>query len=118
MVINPDEMEALRGLSWIPQLIYFRVLRANMDFESGFSGMPTSPTKLITYQLIRDEVEPKSVPGKASSNGISDRSIRNAFKNLTKAGLINEVLPQPEIDGCFAFECLLADTNQKRALSR
>ena len=108
---NEDELEALWGLPWLPQLIYMRAIRPNMDYASGVVGIRTSRTKRISYQAIREQVEVHEKQGRNSSEQPSMSALRHAVSTLINVGLIARVSGHGDRSACLVFRCLLADVD-------
>lgn len=108
---NEDELETLWGLPWLPQLIYMRVIRPNMDYVTGVVGIRTSRTKRISYQTIREQVEVHEKQGRNGSDQPSMSALRHAVNTLINVGLITRVSGHGDRYACLVFRCLLADVD-------
>ena len=84
MTISFDELSALSGLSYLPQLIYIHGIKPYIDFKSGIVGIKRG----ISYQSIAEAlyIEPHS--GIASGSPTKSQ-IRRALKSLERVGIIN-----------------------------
>jgi hypothetical protein len=109
---NEDELEALWGLPWLPQLVYMRVIRPNMDYGTGVVGIRTSRTKRISYQVIREQVEVHEKQGRNGSQQPSMSALRHAVSTLINVGLIARVTGHGDRSACLVFRCLLADVDR------
>lgn len=110
-IFNDEELDATWGLDWLPQLIYWRVLRPNMDYTSGVVGIRTSRTKRLNYQAVREQLEVHGGQGKRQVPKLSDDEIRWAIQSLIKEGVIDRVVGANGRTVPFVFRCLLADTD-------
>jgi hypothetical protein len=108
---NEDELEMLWGLPWLPQLIYMRAIRPNMDYATGVVGIRTSRTKRISYQAIREQVEVHEKQGRNGSEQPSMSALRHAVSTLINVGLIARVSGHGDRSACLVFRCLLADVD-------
>lgn len=108
---NEHEFEALWGLPWLPQLVYMRAIRPNMDYASGVVGIRTSRTKRISYQAIREQVEVHETQGRNGSEQPSMSALRHAVNTLVKVGLLSRVEGHGDRSACLVFRCLLADVD-------
>lgn len=111
VAFNDDELEALWGLPWLPQLVYMRAIRPNMDYMTGVVGIRTSRTKRISYQAIREQVEVHEVQGRTGSEQVSMSALRNAIQTLVKSGLVERVSTHSDKAACLVFLCVLADVD-------
>lgn len=83
MIINHQELSALRGLPWLQQLIYLQGIKPFVDYKTGVAGIRRG----ISYQSLSEAlyIEPHS--GIQSGSPSKDQ-LRRALKGLEKAGVI------------------------------
>ncbi len=83
---NDDEDAALQGLPHFAQLLYLRVLRRYMDYRDGVVGL----RRRISYQMIRETLAVERDRGSRTRDDehVSQKKIRVAMDQLTKAGLV------------------------------
>lgn len=112
VAFNAVELDALWGLPWLPQMIYMRAIRPNMDYATGVVGIRTSRTKRISYQAIREQVEVHETQGRNGSEQVSMSALRNAVSTLVRVGVIARVTGHGDRSACLVFRCLLADVDQ------
>lgn len=102
LMINYEEMSALKGLPHLQQLLYLCGIKPFMDYRTGISGLMRG----ISYQSLAEElyVEPHS--GIKSGSPSKDQ-IRRAIKGLETRGLLRI----QSMDWKLVFECLLATSD-------
>lgn len=109
VVFNLDELNALAGLPHLTQLIYFRAIRPEMDYQSGLVGIRTSRTKKISYQSIAEAVYVEPETGRVTPEKLKKGKLRWAVNQLVDAGLIDVIPPANPADRQLIFKCVLAD---------
>lgn len=109
VVFNLDELNALAGLPHLTQLIYFRAIRPEMDYQSGLVGIRTSRTKKISYQSIAEAVYVEPETGRVTPEKLKKGKLRWAVNQLVDAGLIEVIPPANPADRQLIFKCVLAD---------
>lgn len=109
VVFNLDELNALAGLPHLTQLIYFRAIRPEMDYQSGLVGIRTSRTKKISYQSIAEAVYVEPETGRVTPEKLKKGKLRWAVNQLVDAGLIEVIPPANPTDRQLIFKCVLAD---------
>lgn len=83
-----DEDDALQGLPHLAQLLYLRVLRRYVDYETGIVGR----RRRISYQMMREVLEvrrPSRSP--VAEERITTKSLRVAIDKLETAGLLRKL---------------------------
>lgn len=110
--INDDESAALWGLPWLARLLYYDVIRPNMDFQTGVVGVRTDRTKRLSYQAIHEQLEVHSNQGRVKYERPSEKQVRVGFDQLVKSGLVERVLKEDGSAMFLVFRCLLADTDK------
>lgn len=116
---NDDEHLALRGLSMLAQLIYLKVFRRRMNYQTGIAG---GPGNKITLSTIIEEC--RFVPDPRSPKKFWEPTrgeVRAAIAELERARAIwgdPDELISMIVDAGSGFEagyikkCILADTDQ------
>jgi len=82
--INQREQDALKGLPYLPRLVYLEALRPYMDYATGIVGIKRG----ISYQSLREELYIEPHPGYTNSGSPSKQQIRRAIDTLVRAGLL------------------------------
>lgn len=91
---SSNEDSALDYLPHRAQVLYLRVLRRRMDFDTGIVGI----TARLSYQMIAEWLEER--PPARSKNPVvrpSVSEIRSALASLERAGLIERVMRGGEV---------------------
>ncbi|MBA2656850.1 MAG: Vir protein [Tatlockia sp.] len=83
MIINQNELSALRGLPYLQQLTYLQGLKPFVDYKTGIVGIRRG----ISYQSLSEALYIEPHPGIQSGSPSKDQ-LRRALKGLEKAGLI------------------------------
>ena len=82
------EDDALQGLPHLAQLLYLRVLRRHVDYETGIVGR----YRRISYQMMREVLEVRR-PSRSpiTEERITTKSLRVAIDQLETAGLVRKL---------------------------
>ncbi len=95
-----DELNALEGLPYIQQVLYFRGIRPYMDCKTGIVGIK----RRISYQSLREALYVEPIAGIQNIGSPSHDQVRRAVKQLIRKGLL-EVQPARKQ---LIFKCVLA----------
>lgn len=110
--ITKAEHDALYGLPFLQQLLYFRAIRPYMDFASGLVGIERG----ISYQSLAEECFVAPHPGYAVTRVGRDQVRRGVV------GLEQKKIIQRRSEGrCLIIQCLLATQDscvQNKAATR
>lgn len=109
VIFNSDELEALWGLPLLAQVVYFRGIRPEMDYQTGLVGVRSPRTKRISYQSISEAVEVHPHQGRTGAGKPSRGELRAAVGQLVKVGLIEVLSESTPSNRQLIFKCLLAD---------
>ena len=93
VIFNSDELDALWGIPLLAQVVYFRGIRPEMDYQTGLVGVRSPRTKKISYQSISEAVEVHPHQGRTGAGKPSRGELRAAVGQLVRVGLI-EVLSE------------------------
>jgi hypothetical protein len=99
ILINNEELTALKGLNYLQRCLYLEAIRPYMDYKTGIVGIKRG----ISLQSIKEElfIEPRSGVKEKSA---SYQQIRRAIFQLEKKGLIKQIPRSFQL----IFECPLA----------
>ncbi len=114
--MNKSEREALRGLPWLPRMLYHESIRPRMDYGTGFVGVKKGCG--ISWWSCTEDLEVEGAPGIRYDRPSVDQ-VRRAAKQLKKHGLIEFHTEKGKKK--LVFQCLLATTDnsvQKKAASK
>lgn len=109
VIFNSDELDALWGLPLLAQVVYFRGIRPEMDYQTGLVGVRSPRTKRISYQSISEAVEVHPHQGRTGAGKPSRGELRAAVGQLVKVGLIEVLSESTPSNRQLIFKCLLAD---------
>lgn len=109
VIFNSDELDALWGLPLLAQVVYFRGIRPEMDYQTGLVGVRTSRTKKISYQSISEAVEVHPHQGRTGAGKPSRGELRAAVNQLVKVGLVEVLSESSPSNRQLIFKCVLAD---------
>lgn len=109
VIFNSDELDALWGLPLLAQVVYFRGIRPEMDYQTGLVGVRTSRTKKISYQSISEAVEVHPHQGRTGAGKPSRGELRAAVGQLVKMGLVEVLSESTPSNRQLIFKCVLAD---------
>lgn len=109
VIFNSDELDALWGLPLLAQVVYFRGIRPEMDYQTGLVGVRTSRTKKISYQSLSEAAEVHPHQGRKGAGKPTRGELRAAVNQLVSVGLIEVLSESTPSNRQLIFKCILAD---------
>lgn len=98
--ITAEELNALDGLPYIQQVLYFRGIRPYMDRKTGIVGI----RRRISYQSLREALYVEPIAGTQTVGSPSYDQVRRAVKQLIQKGLLEVQPARMQL----IFKCVLA----------
>lgn len=98
--INQHEQDALEGLPYFQQVLYYAGIRPYMDYATGIVGRK----RRISYQSLSEKLYVEPHKGYASGSPCKAK-IQRALSSLERAGLLSKI----EGEDRLIFKCILAE---------